>query len=397
MVGVCSARRHRVVCSQCLSSWWMRRAVNWLGLGAEALAKHLWGAYAYVFLIVFATLLCRFAARLVFDRLARQLRRTQNLYDDALLESARKPIGWGIWTFGILFAADVAGQGSESELFRHVDALRDVAAVGLLAWFGVRFIGFVERHVADPAYRRGPVDPATAAVIGKLLRASVLITAVLMVLQSLGFSVAGVLAFGGLGGLAVGFAARDMLANFFGALMLFLDRPFAVGDWIRSPDRDIEGTVEDIGWRSTRIRTFDERPLYVPNATFATLAVENPSRMRNRRIYETVGVRYDDAAAVPAIVGDVREMLRGHPAIDTGRTLIVNLLRFGPSSLDIMVYTFTKTTEWIEFHGIKEDVLLKIAGIVAAHGGEIAFPTRTVQVAALPAPEPPAPATAATP
>lgn len=375
----------------------MRRAVNWLGLGAEALAKHLWGAYAYVFLIVFATLLCRFAVRLVFDRLARQLRRTQNLYDDALLESARKPIGWGIWIFGILFAADVAGQGSESELFRHVDALRDVAAIGLLAWFGVRFIGFVERHVADPAYRRVPVDPATAAVIGKLLRASVLITAVLMVLQSLGFSVAGVLAFGGLGGLAVGFAARDMLANFFGALMLFLDRPFAVGDWIRSPDRDIEGTVEDIGWRSTRIRTFDERPLYVPNATFATLAVENPSRMRNRRIYETVGVRYDDAAAVPAIVGDVREMLRGHPAIDTGRTLIVNLLRFGPSSLDIMVYTFTKTTDWIEFHGIKEDVLLKIAGIVAAHGGEIAFPTRTVQVAALPAPEPPALATAAPP
>lgn len=375
----------------------MRRAVNWLGLGAEALAKHLWGAYAYVFLIVFATLLCRFAVRLVFDRLARQLRRTQNLYDDALLESARKPIGWGIWIFGILFAADVAGQGSESELFRHVDALRDVAAIGLLAWFGVRFIGFVERHVADPAYRRAPVDPATAAVIGKLLRASVLITAVLMVLQSLGFSVAGVLAFGGLGGLAVGFAARDMLANFFGALMLFLDRPFAVGDWIRSPDRDIEGTVEDIGWRSTRIRTFDERPLYVPNATFATLAVENPSRMRNRRIYETVGVRYDDAAAVPAIVGDVREMLRGHPAIDTGRTLIVNLLRFGPSSLDIMVYTFTKTTDWIEFHGIKEDVLLKIAGIVAAHGGEIAFPTRTVQVAALPAPEPPALATAAPP
>lgn len=375
----------------------MRRAVNWLGLGAEALAKHLWGAYAYVFLIVFATLLCRFAARLVFDRLARQLRRTQNLYDDALLESARKPIGWGIWTFGILFAADVAGRGSESDLFRHVDALRDVAAIGLLAWFGVRFIGFVERHVADPAYHRGPVDPATAAVIGKLLRASVLITAVLMVLQSLGFSVAGVLAFGGLGGLAVGFAARDMLANFFGALMLFLDRPFAVGDWIRSPDRDIEGTVEDIGWRSTRIRTFDERPLYVPNATFATLAVENPSRMRNRRIYETVGVRYDDAAAVPAIVGDVREMLRGHPAIDTGRTLIVNLLRFGPSSLDIMVYTFTKTTDWIEFHGIKEDVLLKIAGIVAAHGGEIAFPTRTVQVAALPAPEPLAPASAATP
>ena len=373
----------------------MRRAVNWLELGAEALAKHLWGIYAYVFVIVFATLLCRFAAGVAFDRLARQLQRTQNLYDDALLQAARKPIGWGIWSFGILFAAEVAGQDSESALFEHIDALRDVAAIALLAWFAVRFIGFVEGHVADPAYRRTPVDPTTAAVIGKLLRASVLIAAVLMVLQSLGFSIAGVLAFGGLGGLAVGFAARDMLANFFGALMLFLDRPFAAGDWIRSPDRDIEGTVEEVGWRSTRIRTFDERPLYVPNATFATLAVENPSRMRNRRIYETVGVRYEDVAAVPAIVADVRQMLHRHPAIDTGRTLIVNLLRFGPSSLDIMVYTFTKTTAWVEFHAIKEDVLLKIAGIVAARGGEIAFPTRTVQVTALPTPEPPAPTAAA--
>lgn len=371
--------------------------MNWLGFGAEGLAGSVWSTYFYVFLIVFAALLCRLAARLIFDRLARQAQRTHNLYDDALLESARKPIGWAIWTFGVLFAADVAGRGSESELFAYLDALRDVAAIALLAWFAVRFIGFVERHVADPDYRRTPMDSTTAAVIGKLLRASVLIAAVLMVLQSLGFSIAGVLAFGGLGGLAVGFAARDMLANFFGALMIFLDRPFAAGDWIRSPDRDIEGTVEEIGWRSTRIRTFDERPLYVPNATFATLAVENPSRMRNRRIYETVGLRYDDVAAVPAIVDDVRAMLREHPAIDADRTLIVNLLRFAPSSLDIMVYAFTKTTEWIAFHAVKQDVLLKIAGIVAAHGGEIAFPTRTVQLAALPAPEPPAPAAAATP
>ena len=364
---------------------WDVAGMNWQQFG-EALHGNVWGAY--VFLIVFATLVCRVAARLVFDRLARQLERTHNLYDDALLESARKPIGWGIWTFGILFAAEVAGRDAEAELFQHVGAMRDVAAIALLAWFAVRFIGFVERHVSDPEYRREPVDKTTAAVIGKLLRASVLITAALMMLQSLGFSIAGVLAFGGLGGLAVGFAARDMLANFFGALMIFLDRPFAVGDWIRSPDRDIEGTVEEIGWRLTRIRTFDQRPLYVPNATFATLAVENPQRMRNRRIYESIGIRYDDLAALPAIVAGIERMLRGHPAIDTQRTLIVNLLHFGASSLDIMVYTFTKTTVWTEYHIIKQDVLLKIAEVVAEHGGEMAFPTRTLHLAHAPSPEP---------
>ena len=107
-----------------------------------------------------------------------------------------------------------------------------------------------ETHVGDLGYRKDrQVDRTTAAAISKLLRASALITGVLLVMQALGFSIAGVLAFGGIGGIAVGFAARDLLANFFGALMIFLDRPFSVGDWIRSPDKEIEGTVEEVGWR----------------------------------------------------------------------------------------------------------------------------------------------------
>ena len=352
----------------------------------EALAGDAWGIY--VFLIVFATLLLRFLVKLAFDRLARQLEKTSNLYDDAVLEAARKPIGWAIWSFGILFAADVAGRDSDAEIFAYLGAVRDVVAIVLIAWFAIRFIDFVAGHVTDPTYRKEPVDRTTVAVISKLLRASVLITAFLVALQSLGFSIAGVLAFGGLGGLAVGFAARDLLANFFGALMIFLDRPFAVGDWVRSPDRDIEGTVEDIGWRLTRIRTFDQRPLYVPNSTFTTLTVENPSRMHNRRIYEIVGIRYDDLALLEGILDDVRAMLVNHEAIDTRRTLMVNFLDFGPSSLDVMIYTFTKTTEWTAFHAIKQDILFRIAAVVERHGAQLAFPTRTLHIASQPAAEP---------
>ena len=341
----------------------------------------------YVFAIVTTTLVVRFAAKFVFDRLAKQLERTHNLYDDALLDAARKPIGWAIWAFGILFAAEVAGQDSESELFGYIDPIRDVLAIVLLAWFAVRFVRFVEGHVAD--YEHATMDKATLAALSKLLRASVLITAVLMALQSVGVPITGVLAFGGVGGLAIGFAARDLLANFFGALMIFLDRPFAEGDWVRSADREIEGTVEQIGWRMTSIRTFDQRPLYVPNSVFSTLTVENPSRMRNRRIYEIVGVRYDDVGVVKDIVNAIRRMLVDHPEMETeSRTLIVNLLSFGPSSLDIMIYTFTKTTDWVKFHGIKEDVMLKVAGIVAGHGADFAFPTQTVHVETPPAAEP---------
>ena len=218
----------------------------------------------------------------------------------------------------------------------------------------------------------------------KLLRLSVMITAALVGLQTLGFSVSGVLAFGGVGGLAVGFAAKDLLANFFGGLMIYLDRPFAVGEWIRSPDREIEGTVEQIGWRLTKIRTFDARPLFIPNAAFTSIAVENPSRMTNRRIYETIGIRYDDARLMAVIVADVKQMLKEHPDIDTRRTLIVNFNAFAPSSMDFFVYTFTKTTNWIRFHEIKQDVLLKIIEIIESHGAECAFPTSTVHLASPP-------------
>ena len=201
-----------------------------------------------------------------------------------------------------------------------------------------------------------------------------------MVLQSLGYSISGVLAFGGVGGIAVGFAARDLLANFFGGLMIYMDRPFNVGEWIRSPDKEIEGTVEKIGWRLTTIRTFDKRPLYIPNSIFNNISVENPSRMSNRRIKETIGIRYDDLSKMEKIINDVRKMLKEHADIDTTKTLIVNFNEFAPSSLDFFIYTFTKTTDWIRYHEIKQDILLNIINIVESNGAECAFPTSTLHI-----------------
>ncbi|PIE41254.1 MAG: mechanosensitive ion channel protein MscS, partial [Gammaproteobacteria bacterium] len=171
-----------------------------------------------------------------------------------------------------------------------------------------------------------------------------------------------------------------LLANFFGGLMIYMDRPFSVGDWVRSPDRQIEGTVENIGWRLTCIRTFDKRPLYVPNSMFNSIALENPSRMSHRRIKETMGVRYDDISKVRDILKAVKTMLIEHDEIDDTQTLIVNFNTYGPSSLDFFIYTFTKTTNWIKFHEVKEDVLLKISDIVESYGAEFAFPTQTLHL-----------------
>ncbi|GGO80556.1 mechanosensitive ion channel protein MscS [Marinobacterium nitratireducens] len=337
-----------------------------------------------VFLIVFLTMLTNYLSNRMFGKLHDKLARTRNIWDDLLLDSARRPVAALVWVFGAGWALEVIDRRTGTHLMDVAEPLRRMAVILLITWFLVRLIKGAEQALVSPEKVKAPMDLTTASAIGKLLRLSVIITAVLVVLQSFGYSISGVLAFGGIGGIAVGFAAKDLLSNFFGGLMIYLDRPFKVGDWIRSPDQNIEGTVEDIGWRQTRIRTFDKRPLYVPNATFASISVENPSRMTHRRIYETVGVRYDDIQKVERIIDDVRQMLAGHPEIDQTQTLMVNFNAFGPSSLDFFLYTFTRTVNWEHFHKVKQDVLLKVADIIDAHGAEIAYPTRTLHLASMP-------------
>lgn len=337
-----------------------------------------------VFLMVFLTLLASWIASHMLNRAERRLAATHNIYDDALLHAARKPLTWLILLLGLSKAAEIAAADVDVEIFELIPPARALGVIVLVALFAWRAVRYVEERVISGDYLDSPLDATTATAIGKLLRISVLITATITAAQTLGFSIAGLLAMGGVGGIAVGFAARDLLANFFGAIMIYLDRPFAVGEWVRSPDQEIEGFVEDIGWRLTRIRTFDKRPLYVPNAVFTQISVENPSRMLNRRIFETVGVRYADVAVLPRILEDVRTMISEHDEIDDNQTQIINFTGFGASSLDFMVYVFTKTVVWTEFHKVKEDVLFRIAGIIEQHGGEIAFPTRTLHLDSMP-------------
>ncbi|MBT8147969.1 MAG: mechanosensitive ion channel family protein [Gammaproteobacteria bacterium] len=285
---------------------------------------------------------------------------------------------------GLCFAADAANNNIETEILseRNIDLVRQLTVILLAMFFASRFVSQVETaklaELKDSPPDSGKMDATTVTALAKLLRLSIVISAALIALPTLGIEITALLAAGGVGGLAIGFAAQDLLSNFFGGLMIYLDRPFAIGDWIRSPDREIEGTVEHIGWRLTIVRTFDKRPLYVPNSVFTKLALENPSRMTNRRIYENIGIRYADADKMEDIIRDITEMLRKHKEIDRSQTLIVNFNKYAASSLDFFVYTFTRTTNWVRFHEIKQDVLLKIIQIVRSHGADFAFPTTTV-------------------
>ena len=302
----------------------------------------------------------------------------------ALAESFHIPAQIFIWTLVVLLAVrKVFIQFHvDTSVMTGMHTFRSLVVALFAFWFMMRFVKSMEAVYHDRVTKGiGRIkDRTRISAFAQIFRVVIIILFLLILLPIFGIPTAALLTFGGASTLAIGFATKDTLANFLGGLMIYWDRPFSVGDWISSPDKEIEGTVEEIGWRLTRIRTFDKRPLYVPNGVFSTISILNPSRMTNRRIKKNVGVRYSDATTIPAMLSAVETMLKEHPEIDTGQTLMVNLFEFGESSLNFFIYTFTKTTNWIKFEGIQQDVLLKTYEIIRQHGADCAFPTRTLDL-----------------
>lgn len=255
----------------------------------------------------------------------------------------------------------------------------DMTAVIAVAVLVMRQLFLLINRLAHNQIDKGG-DPTSARMISRILKLAIFLMLMLMFGEHFGIGLSGLLAFGGIGGIAIGVAGRDILSNLFSGTMLFFDRPFNIGDWVCSPDRQIEGTVVEIGWRSTKIITFDNRPLYVPNALFSTISLENPGRMSNRRISTTIGLRYEDADKLADIVNDIRTMLKTDIRIDQKQDLLIYFNAFSASSLDIMVYCFTRTTNWAEWLSIQQDIYLKIIDIVHARQADFAYPSQTLFV-----------------
>ena len=329
--------------------------------------------------IIFIIIIINITTRLFLGSLRKQFKKTNNIWDDCIINSIYRPFTILVWILGVVFTLEAFN--NDLKIFNiSNDFLIDLKRAGIIFVIALFLSNlsknFQQAIVANNVSNNIDVDEATYEAIAKIIRLSIIITSGLIILQTFGFSISGVLAFGGIGGVAVGFAAKDMLANFFGGLMIYLDRPFRKGDWIRSPDREIEGTVENIGWRQTSIRNFRKNVIYIPNSVFMNIIVENPSRMTHRRIREVIGLRYKDISKMVAIVNDVKKMILNHNNIDHAQTTIVNFDSYNDSSIDFFIITYANTTEWVKYHEIKQDVLIKIGKIIENNNAEIAFPTR---------------------
>ena len=329
-------------------------------------------------LIIIISFLSYFALIRIVSILKNKAKKTKLIWDDILSFALEKPSKIFVLLFSLTYIIEIISQKFTFDIAEFLAHARELIIIYGIAHFSISLLNKLESVYISGAKANSDRATAINATV-KLLKIIIYIVAILIIIQSFGLNINGVLALGGVSGIAVGFAAKDLLANFFGAIMIYLDRPFKIGDWIRSADKEIEGVVESIGWRQTVIRNFNKRPIYVPNSLFATITVENPSRMSHRRIDERIGVRYDDFNKLPAIMAEIKQFILEHPKIDNEQILIVNFDRFADSALEIKILCMVSEIDSKIFAAIKEELLLKIGAIIEQNKADIAYPTLTLK------------------
>ena len=311
-------------------------------------------------------------------------KKTATDFDDIILKSIQKPLTYLIILVSLILISEALNSLFQIFEFFNRSKVIYLLIVILISWTLLRILNGYYSNKSFLRNLKESDDPMvveqTYEITIRIFKIIVIIITALTLMQEFGLSISGLLAFGGVGGLVIGLAAKDLLSNFFGGLMIFLDRPFKVGEFIKSPDRNIEGIVESIGWRLTVVRTFSKNVLYIPNSAFANIVVENATRMTNRRINQIIGLRYDDLDKIPKIVDDVRIYLESHNDIDQSNKPTVYFQSFSASSCDFFIRAFTKTRDWREFLKIKEQVLYKVSEIINNHNAAIAFPTMTIEM-----------------
>jgi len=305
--------------------------------------------------------------------------RTKTTIDDKVLKVIESPLRFLFVVIGLWIVFDILS--IQADIIQHTVRSFFIVLVFWIFYNGVNVFAqdiykFTQKLGKDLAKEVG-------SFLVKAIKSFIVILAVLAVLQEWGINVTALIASLGIGGLAIALAAKDTAANLFGGLTILADKSLKIGEWVKVGS--VEGIVEDLGMRTTKIRTFEKSLVTVPNQYVANNPIENFSRRDVRRIKMVIGIVYDTPSeTVKKIVKDIRDMLLNHPGIAKDQTLLVFFDKFSDSSLDIFIYTFTNTADWEEYMAIKEDVNLKIMEIVEKNGSSFAFPSQSIYVEKLP-------------
>ncbi|NYT02676.1 MAG: mechanosensitive ion channel family protein [Methanosarcinales archaeon] len=333
------------------------------------------------FLIIFLTLAARKLALYIFEKkLLLLAARTRTDLDDLILKTFKAPLGYFILAMGAYLAIgslhlpDRLGIFDVTAIVRSIFVLVFALVLLLLVLNIIDVLGHYLARATMKTETR--LDEQMVPLLIKSLKVVVVTLTVLSVMQNLGWNVSSLLAGVGIGGLAMALAAQETVSNLFGSVTVFSDRAFGLGDWIKVGD--VEGTVEYVGLRSTRIRRFDQALVTVPNSIFIKSDITNFTRMQKRRINFTLGVSYRTTREqMVQVVQGIKKLIEEDPRFDHD-FYMVHFTEFGASSLDVFVYCFTVTTAWDAFLTVREELNLKIMQLLEGLGVEIAFPSRTI-------------------
>ena len=312
---------------------------------------------------------------IIFYFLKKTTKKTQSSFDDDLVEIVKPPLSLVITATGFYLAINVFTFTKNIDLL--LLNIYKTFLIGSFFWVLYRAESLLKIFMEKYAYKKQiEIAVEFLPLFRKLIRAALIVFAVTIIIQEWGYNIGAIITGLGIGGLAVALAAKDTLANFFGSLMIIMDRPFAIGDWIIVADT--EGVVEEIGFRTTKIRTFEKALVSVPNSKIATDNVTNWSRRDVRRIMCRVGATYSTPPeSLKNAVRDIKDMLSKHENIDNNMVMVY-FDEFASSSLNIFIYCFATTSVWAEYLAIKQDVYFNIMDIFQKYDISFAFPSMSL-------------------
>lgn len=341
------------------------------------------GVYGWIseaIALIIIVFIFNFLTKRILKRLHLHFEKQKKFWKDSFVQAIYKPLSYFVYFFAIVQTLDLISSRILSSF--PIENRHTILAFGAIlsfGWFLLKWKQNVIQHLLTKSKNREiTIDPGKVGAIDKIWTVAIIFFIILILLETTDRSMNTIIAFGGVGGLALAFASQEIIANFFGGFMIYLTQPFTVGDWIVIPGHSIEGIVEEIGWYMTRVRSMDKRPIYIPNSIFSKLIVITPSRMSHRQFKEIIGLRNKDLPKIKTIVQDIKEMLQQHFDIDRSQSIVVCLTAFGPYSLDISVSAYIPVIDNEGYVKAKEDILLKIAAIIEKNEAQFATPTQNI-------------------
>lgn len=332
-----------------------------------------------VLVFIFILFLRKIFTHVIIVFLQKLTKYSATYYDDKIISALKAPIRFAFIIVGVhLFFLLIF---KETETIKHI---LNTLVVYTIFW-AILSITEALRGLIYSAI--GKFNPELSREIGNFILAilKILIMGVGLgaMLQVWGINVTALVASLGIGGLAFALAAKDTAANLFGSFSLLADKSIHIGEWIKV--NGVEGTVENIGMRTTKIRSFQKSLITVPNHIVANNPIENFSRRGIRRIKMHIGLTYGtNSKQITQIIDATKLMLEKHEGISKKDSLMVNFESFGDSALNILVYTFTNTANWATYLEIREDIQIKIMKIVEENGSSFAFPSQSIYIEQMP-------------